>query len=209
MLGYLKSSWDYITSGCPNIKHKYFNDLLETYDSPKRHYHNLNHIYSLLKLVDKYYTQLQDPKTIQFTIWYHDVIYNVFKKNNEEKSAQLAKEQLAKLNIDKQIISDSYSLILATKKHFLPKELNSSFDAKFLIDIDLSILGADLENYKEYIKQIRQEYSIYPDLLYNNRRKKVLEHFLNSKRIYKTDLFFKLYEKKARKNLAFELHQLS
>jgi len=205
MLDYLKSNWDSITSDSPNIKHEYLDELLKFYNSPKRHYHNLNHIYSLLKLTDKHYSKLQSPKTIQFTIWYHDVIYNSLKNNNEEKSAVFAKKQLEKLNIDKLIINDCYKLILATKTHSLPKELNS-FDAKFLIDIDLSILGTDRKNYKEYIQQIRQEYSMYPDFIYKKGRKKVLEYFLSSKRIYKTDLMSDIYEQKARHNLAFELN---
>jgi len=208
MLDYLKSNWKNLTSGYPAIKDEFFDILIQAYSSPKRHYHNLTHIASLLKLTDEHFSKLQSPDVIRFTIWYHDVVYNVLKSNNEEKSAVLAKKQMSELNVKNSTVNYCCKLIVATKTHSLPKGLNS-FDAKFMMDIDLSILSVSRENYIEYTKQIHKEYSIYPDLLYKKGRKKVLKHFLNKERIYKTDLFFQHHEKKARKNLAYELEFLN
>jgi predicted metal-dependent HD superfamily phosphohydrolase len=69
----------------------------------------------------------------------------------------------------------------------------------------LSILGQSWELYEEYFNHVRKEYSVYPDFMYNPGRKKVIHHFLNMKRIFKTDEFFNKYEEAARKNLAQEL----
>ena len=63
--------------------------------------------------------------------------------------------------------------------------------------------------YDTYCQQVRKEYSIYPDFLYKPGRKKVLEHFLNMERIFKTTYFFDLYEAQARENLRRELSSLS
>ncbi|MCK7556860.1 hypothetical protein MKQ70_18295 [Chitinophaga sedimenti] len=64
--------------------------------------------------------------------------------------------------------------IIATKTH---GDTAVDSDLSYLLDIDLGILGAPLMSYVEYTRQIRQEYRIFPDLLYNPGRKKVLKHF--------------------------------
>ena len=206
-VNYLTDNWNSLTYDLPKIKSEYLNQLFQLYSSPKRHYHNLQHIEALLKLTEQYKDLLISPQTIQFTIWYHDAIYNASKNDNEEQSAKLAKEHLTVMGVNTDIISNCYQLILATKTHQLPKKINS-FDAQFLLDIDLSILAEPKKNYIEYTKLIRQEYIIYPDFLYNKGRKKVLQHFLDSDKIFKTNLFYNLYEKKARINLAFEIKNL-
>ena len=73
--------------------------------------------------------------------------------------------------------------ILATKSHV--KSTDS--DTNFFTDADLSVLGQSWEVYSIYYKNVRKEYSIYPDLLYNPGRKKVLQHFLSMARIFKTE----------------------
>ena len=202
-IDFLRQNWSLLTEGLATTKTDCLNQLFSLYNSSNRHYHNLLHIEALLKLSEKYKDHLNTPDTIQFAIWYHDAIYNVAKNNNEEKSAELAREHLSAMKVNQAVVSDCYKLIIATKKHEVPNDLNT-FDAKFLLDIDLSILAVPEKVYLQYTKQIRKEYSLYPNFLYNKGRKKVLQHFLDSKRIFKTDLFFRLYEKKARLNLTSE-----
>ena len=81
-------------------------------------------------------------------------------------------------------------------------------DGHFMLDIDLSILATGRENYIEYTKQIRTEYAVYPDEVYNPGRVKVLQHFVGMDRIYKTDHFSSLWEERAKQNLEFELGTL-
>ena len=75
-------------------------------------------------------------------------------------------------------------------------------------DADFSILGAHWETYSIYSQNVRKEYSIYPDLVYNPGRKKVLKHFLEMTRIYKTDYFYSKLEELAKCNLLGELDTL-
>jgi predicted metal-dependent HD superfamily phosphohydrolase len=95
-------------------------------------------------------------------------------------------------------------MILATKEH-----QRSDDETNLFTDADLSVLGADRETYLLYVQQIRAEYSIYPDILYNPGRKKVLEHFLNMENIFKTNEFRTKYESAARKNLEAEIRLLT
>ncbi|WP_109829836.1 HD domain-containing protein [Reichenbachiella versicolor] len=204
MIEFLQSRWDKLTCDLPDVKTDFYNQIIELYSNSKRHYHNLNHITALLRLVQQYRYLLKSPQTIEFAVWYHDVIYNVSKSNNEESSAEMARNHLTQLGVEESVISECQEIIIATKSHRLPKGLDS-FDAKFFLDIDLSILAADQEGYLTYTKQIRKEYGLYPDFLYNRGRKKLLLEFLNVDRIYQTNLFFENWEIQARDNIEMEI----
>lgn len=73
---------------------------------------------------------------------------------------------------------------------------------------DLKILSKDWEDYSIYFQQIRKEYSIYPDFLYNPGRKKALQHFLEHDYIYQTETFRNLYERQAKRNIQKEIDLL-
>ena len=97
-----------------------------------------------------------------------------------------------------------YEQIIATKSH----SENSESDTNYFTDADLSILGRTPTKYKTYCSNIRKEYSIYPDFLYKKGRKKVVNHFLSMKKIFKTDEFYNRYEEQAKLNLQQELKSL-
>src|SRR6266542_2634420 len=106
------------------------------------------------------------------------------------------------VSVDK--INKCEEQILATKTH----EDTNDYDTNLFTDADLSILGQTWNMYENYTHQLRKEYAVYPDLLYNERRKKVLMHFLEMNRIFKTDEFYNQFEKQARENLKRELKEL-
>lgn len=138
---------------------------------------------------------INDFDVVLFSVFYHDIIYKSTAKDNEEKSAEIAKERLEQLEVPSEISERIYSQILATKSHS-----TSDDDTNFLTDADLSILGKGWKEYENYIRQIRKEYSIYPDFLYKPGRKKVLQHFLEFDSIYKTE-FFKINMKNRREKI--------
>ena len=76
------------------------------------------------------------------------------------------------------------------------------------MDIDLTILGQSKNDFNKYENQIRKEYDFVSDREFAQGRKKILNSFLSSPRIYKTDYFFKKYEKKARENLNYSIKRL-
>lgn len=142
-------------------------------------------------------------ETVVFAIAYHDIIYNVLNSDNEEQSAERATQRLKSISFPAHEIQACAHMILATKKH-APHD----FQTNLFTDADLSILGADHEAYVVYAKQIRREYSLYPDFVYNPGRKKVLQYFLAMDKIYKTKEFSSQYESNARINLQAELNSL-
>jgi len=181
--------------------------IRKKHSQKNRYYHNLNHIWAMLRYSEDCRKELQDSDAIDFAIWFHDIVYKSTKKDNEERSANFAKKMLANLSIEQNRIDKIYQLIISTKKHEII--YSSDGDNAYLLDFDLSILGQPWEVYENYIQQIRKEYKIYPDLLYKPGRKKVLKSFLDRERLYFTDQYYHSYEEQARKNLEKEIQILS
>lgn len=173
------------------------------YSEEHRSYHNKTHLIELFKYFDLYKDNLDNPDIVAFSIFYHDIIYNIWKKDNEEKSADLALKELSQINIHTFYLEQIHKLILATKTH----QANDN-DTKWLVDFDLAILGKPSEVYQNYAKLIRKEYKLVPNFMYKKGRKKVLQHFIDKPFIYATDEFRSLYENQAKENLTNELHSL-
>lgn len=205
LLEYLESRWKETTARAQGDKlliPVYWEILNKNHSQTHRTYHNWNHIHSLLKLSQKFKSELENPTMVDYAIFYHDAIYIPKRNNNEEKSALLAKQHLEK--IDSTYATKVATMILATKKH----ELSQDHDTNFLLDFDLAIIGSPWLDYERYTQHIRKEYSIYPDFLYRPGRKKVLQSFLDQSHIFKTELFQTQYEHQARLNIQREINTL-
>lgn len=187
-----------------NIVHSLWNEIEKQYTQPKRFYHTLDHLENLMNQLEPVRNQAGDWESIVFATCYHDIVYNVLKKNNEEKSAELAKKRLAQLQVPDSVIHSTVELILATESH----KLHQQNDINLFTDADLAVLGSDWIAYERYSRQIRKEYNIYPDIVYKPGRKKVLLYFLSLNNIYKTAYFSGRYERQARLNLRRELEEL-
>ncbi|MFY0628814.1 MAG: hypothetical protein JXR05_00455 [Flavobacteriaceae bacterium] len=160
----------------------------------------------MLKQAEENKGKIVDLDAVLFAIWFHDIVYKSSKKDNEEKSAKLAQSILQKFSIEEERINKVYELILSTKAHQI--KLEEDKDNAFLLDLDLYILGQDWKVYQVYIRNIRKEYSLYPDFLYRPGRRKVLEGFLERKTLYFTKKYQDIFEVKARQNLEREIKLL-
>lgn len=179
-------------------------EIVNKYSDSKRQYHNLTHLENMLKDLDPLREKLIDWESTYFALYYHDLIYKAGNNANEEESAKAARARLTEIGYPGERIQDVANLIGATKTHGLSEDP----DTNLLTDADLSILGQDAETYRKYASAIREEYSLYPDFMYNSGRRKALQQFLDMPRIFKTDHFFEKYEKQARSNIAEELENL-
>ncbi|MES2517934.1 MAG: hypothetical protein V4585_07495 [Bacteroidota bacterium] len=176
-------------------------EIERNYSDKKRHYHTLNHLENLLQQLTEIKPQIKDWDVVLFSLYYHDIIYNSLKSDNEQKSAELAENRMKSIGISLAIIERCKAQIMATKAHFM----SENEDANYFTDADLSVLGQSWEMYSEYYQNVRKEYAIYPDLIYNAGRKKVLKHFLAMERIFKTNYFYLKFEAQVRVNLEKEL----
>lgn len=187
-----------------NLIDVFWQEVEKKYSAKNRYYHNLQHLETLFKEIENVKAQIENFNNILFSIFYHDIIYDATSKLNEEKSADVAKERLETLGLNNEDLQQVYEQILATKSH----QKSENEDTNFLLDADLSVLGKSDDAYLEYTKQIRKEYSIYPDFLYKPGRKKVLEHFLELENIFKTEYFRGKFEIQARENIESELRAM-
>jgi predicted metal-dependent HD superfamily phosphohydrolase len=207
-LDFLRAQWVSLASPRtpnPALIESLFDSIVEHYSASERAYHNLSHIQSLLALSESLLDKVQNRDALYFAIWFHDVIYDTKRSDNEEKSAEFAAEALASLGVPEQTITTTREMILATKHH---RASDLSWDMNAFLDLDVSILGAPEDVYKEYSAAIRKEYSWVPDFLYRKGRMKVLNDFLGRARIYNTVEFSAKYEAQARHNIAEELRTL-
>ena len=187
-----------------SLKKELWAEIEENYSIIKRHYHTLEHLYNLLSQLTDVKNEIQNWETILFTLFYHDIIYNSIKSDNEEKSAEFAENRMKQISVSNDKIELCKKQILATKSHI--KSTDS--DTNYFTDADLSVLGQNWETYLLYCKNVRKEYSIYPALVYNPGRNKVLNHFLSMDRIFKTDFFYNKFEIQAKQNLQQEIESL-
>lgn len=182
----------------------YWTEIEKNYSGKGRYYHTLQHLDHLLNQLIAVKSEIKDWDVVLFTLYYHDIVYNSRKSDNEEKSAELAEERMKQISVPAEVIELCKKQILATKSHLTAMDQ----DTNYFTDIDLSILGQDWNTYSDYYKNVRKEYAVYPDFLYNPGRKKVLQHFLAMDRIFKTDLFHDKFELRARQNIQKEMELL-
>ncbi|MDF1695163.1 MAG: hypothetical protein P1U56_05000 [Saprospiraceae bacterium] len=178
--------------------------FVKMYGEKHRAYHNLNHIKDCLDQLDAYEHTIEYRDIIELAIWFHDLIYNPYKKDNEIKSGEAAIQFLKKQNADTFTMDLTYELILSTLHIEYPKNGSEAL----LMDIDISILGRSDNEYEAYTKKIRKEYKWVPFFLYRQKRKEILHKFLERKRLYYTDFYFNKLEERARINITRELQEL-
>lgn len=182
----------------------YWLELETHYNEPGRFYHTLEHIAAVIQNLEMV-PAFDDANAIWLAAFYHDAIYDPTAKDNEEQSAELARIRLTEAGFHENTIARCVQHILATKRH----EASDSADTNLFIDADLATLGSDPETYRQYAADIRKEYAMYPDELYNPGRAAVLKHLLGNGIIYKTDLFRDRCEQQAHINLEWELNTLT
>ena len=171
------------------------------YSSADRAYHNLHHIEDCLDRFDEFCDLAIDPWSVEQAIWFHDLVYDTRAADNEERSADAARDFLGEAS-EGETVAD---LIRATKHECCPV----GEDACFICDLDLSILGRDLDTYRNYMEAIRREYSWVPEEDYVLGRTRVLRSFLDREFLYRLGPFRERYEVQARANLGWEIDRLS
>ena len=179
-------------------------ELLARYSEPHRAYHTVQHLEECFGWFDQVRHLANRRGDVAFALFYHDVIYDTHATNNEEESAKLAVtilDEYVRGDVEPNRVVE---LIISTRHDGIVR----SNDAKLLVDIDLSILGATRIRFDEYEQQIRREYQWVPEKSFRDRRRRILTGFLERPMIYNTDFFRVRLEGKARTNLQRSLSAL-
>jgi predicted metal-dependent HD superfamily phosphohydrolase len=137
-------------------------------------------------------------------LWFHDVIYDTRRHDNEERSAAWARSAAQELGASADSAQRIYDLVMFTRHAAEPVGI----DAQVLVDADLSILGAQPARFQEYEAQVRSEYEWVPAEMFRSTRAKILKEFLGRPHLYCTAHFRERYEAQGRRNLQHSLQYL-
>jgi predicted metal-dependent HD superfamily phosphohydrolase len=170
---------------------------MQSYTEPHRKYHTLQHLSECIGYFESSRGLAVHPEEVEMALWFHDAIYDVPGNQNEARSADWAVEALTAVNAAPEVRERVKQLILATRHDVLP----STDDERLIVDIDLSILGAEPARFEEYERQVGEEYAHVPQQLFLRKRKEIMRQFLARPRIYSTAQFHDALEARARKNL--------
>ncbi len=171
--------------------------LASAYGEPHRHYHTLAHVADTLGWLDWSYSLAERPHEIALALWFHDVVYDPARADNEAESAGVAREELTRAGVASEAVERIAALIMATRDHDAQRG-----DAALLVDIDLSILGASEEAFAEFERQVREEYRAYDDRAYALGRARVLRKLASREPLFHTPFLAEELAQRAQRNLA-------
>jgi len=179
-------------------------ELTTAYGESQRRYHTLAHIEHCLTELDGVWEHAIRLQEVRWAILFHDAIYAPQRQDNEARSAAWACKTMAELDRPQDEQERVRSLILATAHTGEPR----TADEALLLDIDLSILGADEATFDAYDRAIRVEYDWVSESQYRDGRTHVLQSFLRRRPLYRTAIMRSRYETRARSNLQRALERL-
>ncbi len=180
--------------------------LREAYDEPHRAYHTARHVGACLAVLDEEAVAAlpERPAEVEAALWFHDAVYDTHAHDNEERSAAWAEECLAVAGVDPRVAARIGDHVRATRTHAA-----ASSDGQLVVDIDLSILGAEDVVFDRFEEEIRLEYAWVEQAAFAAGRSAVLRRFLDRPAIYATALFRERHEARARANIARALEALA
>ena len=182
-----------------------FKRLDARYAERARKYHTARHINECLAILARAKHPEASNPLVEYALWFHDAIYSTFSRKNEERSADWAAVVLARSGAHPADIELARSLILATRHAAKP----AGPAQELLVDVDLAILGAEADRFREFELRIRAEYWWVPTALYRKQRISILRSFVMRQAIYSTHEFRERHERIARNNIAWALEQLN
>jgi predicted metal-dependent HD superfamily phosphohydrolase len=178
--------------------------VVAAWSEPHRRYHDLAHLAAVLGLTGELAGAAPDPDAVRLAAWYHDVVYDPRRPDNEQVSAERARAGLRGL-VPEERVEEVVRLVLLTAGHDpAPDDANGAV----LCDADLAVLAGPPESYAAYASAVREEYGHLSDAEFTAGRIAVLEHLLALPALYRLPAVATEWTPRARANLAAELSLL-
>lgn len=186
--------------------------LIDHWSGPERHFHTLKHLADVLAHVDELAEETHEPEVVRLAAWYHGAIFNAADVaayanrggEDEVASAELARSDLTSLGVPEARADRVHDLVIALRRH---APTTGDFDCAVLCDADLSMLAAEPQRYKAYLRDVRAEYSHLPVEDYVRARIQILTRLLQRRALFVSPLGA-AWEEPARQNVAAELQRL-
>ncbi len=185
-----------------------FVDVARRYQEPGRHFHTLRHVAEMsaalrVLLAAEYRPPAERAEhACVLAVYFHDAVYEPRLADNEQRSAELAIDVLARLGCPAAIGAAVARLVLATASHRSTRP-----DEALVNDADLRVLARPPAAYDRYVRRVRREYGWVGEQAWREGRAQVLRSLLDGP-VYATAWARRSWEPLARLNLARELHVL-
>jgi predicted metal-dependent HD superfamily phosphohydrolase len=179
-------------------------ELTAAYSEPQRHYHTVAHVEACLAELDQVWCRAVRLNEVRWAVLFHDAIYDPRRQDNEARSADWACKVMGELQRPEEEKERVRRMILATAHTGEPR----TPDEALLLDVDLSILGADEAAFDAYDHAVRAEYAWVPADQYRKGRAAILRSFLDRERLYHTAPCRRCCENAARGNIRRALDRL-
>ena len=186
--------------------------LLECWAQPQRRFHNLRHLADVLGRVDELSQETHHPELVRLAAWYHGAVFAVHPgpvpsyQVGEDctASAKLAVQQLAGLGMPADRARRVGELVNALARH-APD--SGDVDSAVLSDADLAVLATEPQRYREYLREVREEYADISPADFVNTRIEILSRLLARHRLFSSPRA-EMWEEAARQNIDAELQRL-
>jgi predicted metal-dependent HD superfamily phosphohydrolase len=193
-------SWAALAGDSPTSRTEWA-AVVAAWSEPHRHYHDLAHLAAVLGIVGELAGRATDPDAVRLAAWYHDVVYDPQRADNEQVSAERARAGLRGL-VDEARLAEVERLVLLTAGH---DPASGDANGAVLCDADLAVLASPPEAYATYASAIREEYAHLPDAVFAAGRAAVLEQLLALPALYRLPAVAEQWTARARANLTAEL----
>jgi predicted metal-dependent HD superfamily phosphohydrolase len=182
-----------------------YEEVVARYAEAQRRYHTPRHLEECFDVLDAVRGEAERPAEVELALWFHDAVYDTRRHDNERRSAEWARSVADHAGLGTQVGERVAALIMATRHDATPV----GADSGVLVDVDLSILGAEALRFDEYERDVRAEYDWVPEAVFRRERRKILEQILGRERIYSTQRMRESHEARARENLRRSLATLA
>lgn len=179
-----------------------FLDLLDRWGEEHRKYHGRTHLLAVLEALDLLTEPAHPPRTVLLAAWFHDAVYRGIAGQDEEESARLAEERLARAGLPAAEVDEVARLVRMTADH-QPQPGDGA--AALLSDADLSVLGGEPAAYARYLAAVRQDFAHIGDDDFAAGRAAVVRQLLLLDPLFHTPRGRALWLDAARRNLQAEL----
>jgi len=171
--------------------------LINSYCEPQRHYHTLTHIEHCLGMFDQCKSLVSNPDALEIAVWFHDVIFEPGRHDNEALSKELYLYLSIKVHAPelRELVG---RLIMATLHDGSSLEDD---DACYMVDIDLSSFGLSWDEFLRDSDNLRLENPQVSDAEYYFNQGNFQNYLLGRERFYLSNFFSRHYESRARDNL--------
>jgi predicted metal-dependent HD superfamily phosphohydrolase len=191
-------------SAVPADGHAVWRVLSGHYAGPGRYYHNLQHVWHCLGELDLAGDRVPQPQQVELAIWFHDIVYDSTRSDNELRSAKLFTELASQVMHAGWVATVSALIVATTHRHPVQGDIEA-----WVVDIDLSSFGLPWEAYRADCEALRREQAWQPDETFYRNKRRFLHTLLARPYIFSTEYFQQRLEARARDNITRYLDELS